>query len=142
MQLFGGFSFDDAEARMYGWQASGARNLTRNLGLVADFGGHYDSVSGIDVQTHQFLFGPRYRSRESRWVGFGHVLGGLQRVGVSGLGSENALGLGLGGGLDLMTERGFGFRVMQLDWMPAHNGGDWTTDQYRAGFGLILPVGR
>lgn len=141
-EVFAGFSLVDGDSpNLYGWQASGASNITEQIGMVADFGGQYDSVGGVDVSSHQFMAGPRVRTRPSRWMGFGHALFGLHRVGVSGFGADNGFGMGLGGGVDLMTSRRFGIRVFQLDWLPVRNAGDWTTDQYRAGFGVILPFG-
>ena len=61
-EVFGGFSIYDGGSTVYGWQASGAVNMTEHLGVVADFGGHYDDLAG---NSHEYLFGPRVRTSRS-----------------------------------------------------------------------------
>jgi hypothetical protein len=136
-EIFGGFSVYDGGSTVYGWQASGAANMTENLGFVADFGGHYDDVAG---NSHQFLFGPRVRTPYSNWVGFAHGLFGGQRLSNSGV-SINGFTMGIGGGLDLNLDNGVGFRLVQFDWIPTRIAGTWFQDQYRMGFGVVLPLG-
>jgi hypothetical protein len=136
-EVFGGFSIYDGGSTVYGWQASGAVNMTEHLGVVADFGGHYDDLAG---NSHEYLFGPRVRTSRSTWVGFGHALFGGQRLSSSGF-SINGFTMGIGGGVDLITDSGLGFRLVQLDWMPTRIGGTWFQDQVRYGFGVIVPLG-
>jgi hypothetical protein len=136
-EIFGGFSIYDGNTTVYGWQASGAANMTEHIGIVADFGGHYDDVAG---NSHQYLFGPRFRTSRSTWVGFGHALFGTQRLSASGF-SINAFTMGFGGGVDLITGSGFGIRLAQFDWLPTRIGGAWFQDQSRIGFGVLVPLG-
>ena len=136
-EFFGGFSVYDGGATVYGWQASGAANVSENFGIVADFGGQYDDVLG---NAHQFLFGPRVRSPRSRLVGFGHALFGGQKLSASGL-NVNGFSMGFGGGVDVNTDSGFGVRIVQFDWIPTRIAGTWFNDQYRLGFGVTVPLG-
>jgi len=136
-EVFGGFSIYDGGSTIYGWQASGAANMTEHIGMVADFGGHYDNLAG---NSHQFLFGPRVRTSRSNFVGFGHALFGGQRLSSSGF-SINGFTMGIGGGADLITDSGLGFRLVQFDWIPTRIGGTWFNDQYRVGFGVVVPIG-
>jgi len=136
-EIFGGFSIYDANATVYGWQASGAVNMTEHIGIVADFGGQYDDVLG---NAHQYMFGPRVRSSRSTWVGFGHALIGGQRMAAGGA-SINGLAMGFGGGLDLIMDNGFGIRLAQFDWVPTRIGGTWFNDSVRYGVGVIVPLG-
>ena len=137
-ELFGGFSVYDGGSTVYGWQASGAANISENIGFVADFGGQYDAVLG---NAHQFLFGPRVRSPRSRWVGFGHALFGGQRLSASGI-NVNGFAMGFGGGLDMNTDSGLGIRLVQFDWIPTRIASTWFRDQYRLGFGVTVPLGK
>lgn len=136
-EIFGGFSVYDGGSTVYGWQASGAANVSEHLGLVADFGGQYDDLLG---NAHQFLFGPRVRSSRATWVGFAHALFGGQRLSASGF-STSGFAMGIGGGLDVNTDRGVGFRLVQVDWVPTRISGSWFTDQMRLGFGITIPLG-
>src|SRR3972149_5586118 len=71
-ELFGGFSilmggppegFDGGRENARGWQSSATVNFNRNVGLVADFGGQYKTLSegGSDVSLrgHAFRSGRR-----------------------------------------------------------------------------------
>jgi len=136
-ELFGGFSIYDGGSTVYGWQGSGAVNMTESLGIVADFGGQYDDVSG---NAHQFLFGPRIRTPRQRWVGFGHALFGGQRFSGSGV-NINGFAMGFGGGVDVNTDSGLGIRLIQFDWIPTRLTSTWFNDQYRLGFGVTVPLG-
>jgi hypothetical protein len=135
-EVFLGGSLYDANTNVYGWQASAAVNVSSHVGVVADFGGHYDQGSN----SHEFLFGPRFRTGRARAVGFGHALFGGQRLGSASL-SINSLTMGFGGGLDVFVNDSFGFRAMQFDWLPTRLAGTWFKENYRYGFGVVIPFG-
>src|SRR5438105_13774774 len=65
--VFGGFSILHAggtgSTNFYGWQASGAANVHKSLGLVGDFAGHYKTVSGTEAKVYEYLFGRRVNFR-------------------------------------------------------------------------------
>src|SRR5437762_7364906 len=71
-ELFGGYSYSHIEGtNLNGWNASIAQNLTRNFGIVADFGGSHKSqsetVSGVNASAraklYSFMAGPRFFTR-------------------------------------------------------------------------------
>lgn len=135
-EVFIGGSLYDGNTNVYGWQGSAAVNVSRYFGVVADFGGHYDQGSN----SHEFLFGPRFRTPRARAVGFAHALFGAQRLGAASL-SIDSFTMGIGGGLDLFVNNGFGFRVVQFDWMPTKLAGTWFRENYRYGVGVVIPFG-
>src|SRR5258705_11145352 len=63
-EVFGGYSFLPADdrlsfrsacgANLHGWNASVSANLSSWFGLTADFSGHYDSSSSIQVLVPPF----------------------------------------------------------------------------------------
>ncbi|OFV98631.1 MAG: hypothetical protein A3F68_09275 [Acidobacteria bacterium RIFCSPLOWO2_12_FULL_54_10] len=159
IEVFGGFSAlsvggpEDSignadRENVYGWQFSGAFNLTPVLGIVADFGGHYESfndVPGIDIKvnSYEFLFGPRLNARGEKAAAFAHALIGGTRGSLStsqgtieGT-SDNGFLLGLGGGIDWNVTESFGIRVLQFDWLPSRNEGEWSSKDVRYGFGVV-----
>src|SRR5688572_27039512 len=102
VDAFGGFSMlvpdvaNDKRMTLNGWQAGVAANVTNFIGVVGDFGGHYED--GLNV--HQYLAGIRFNARKDKATAFVHgLLGGIRASG--GGGSENGYLMGYGGGLDL-----------------------------------------
>lgn len=135
-EVFLGGSLYDGNTNVYGWQGSAAVNVSSHVGVVADFGGHYD----LGSNSHELLFGPRFRTSRAHAVGFGHALFGGQRLGSASL-SINSFTLGIGGGLDLFVNNSFGFRAIQFDWLPTKLAGTWFKENYRYGFGVVIPLG-
>jgi opacity protein-like surface antigen len=127
-----------------GW--SGAANLTRSLGGVADFSYHKRSFDvfgdNLDFSTFAFLFGPRLTARGHRVEGFAHALVGGVRRNLAGFSDMN-LALGLGGGVDVKVTRHFAVRAVQLDYLPFRETDPFTGDKQwrhnlRAGAGLTF----
>jgi hypothetical protein len=61
-EVFGGYSW--AGGNFHGWNASVAGNVTKRLGIVADFNGQFGSELGlvrIKQDAHSFLLGPLSR---------------------------------------------------------------------------------
>lgn len=159
-EVFGGFSMSSipgvetfsstglptpARKMFMGWQASADYNLTHHLGIVADFGGQYGSISGVTVpgvtipgysmNTYQFLFGPQLSFRKPRVTPYVHALFGGIRDGVGSISittplgavttpavSSTALGMGFGGGFDINMSERLALRVPQFDWTLQHVG--------------------
>ena len=118
----GGTTFFQQREGVHGVGFSGAANLTRSFGVVADFSYHRQTfnIPGGDLRFHtfNFLFGPRLTARGHRVEGFGHALvGGIQRK-FDSFDSDVKLALGLGGGVDVKVTRGFAIRLVQLDYIP------------------------
>lgn len=178
-EVFGGFSISSAaigsvdpttglpvslRETFWGWQGSANFNVTHHLGIVGDFGGQYKSlpgiagagatVSGVSLNSYQFLFGPRIMFRRSRITPFVHAMFGGVKEGVGSstltvLGtslttpavSSTGLGMAMGGGLDVNLSDRFALRVPQFDWTPMHIGGVWEKNVIRIGIGLVVKAG-
>lgn len=145
-EVFGGFSIVSTDLGLgnlidrqtfYGFQANGAFNFHKNVGIVADFGGHYKGVAGETIHTYEYLFGPRVNLRSEKATVFGHALFGGANIGVAG-GSENGFAMGFGGGIDVNVNDRVGVRVIQFDWIPSRFEGVWVNDNVRFGFGIVL----
>src|SRR6266536_3673932 len=80
-EVFGGYSW--AGGNFHGWNASVTANVTKQLGIVADFSGHYGSeIEGsilVKKDAHSFLFGPRVSFRGKRLTPFVYALFGVTR---------------------------------------------------------------
>ncbi|HYN14624.1 MAG TPA: outer membrane beta-barrel protein [Terriglobales bacterium] len=151
-QVFGGFSYlhVDTEGavapagtsikRWYpGWEIAGQFNLTKMLGVKADFSGNYGTpitVTGLSTpsaRTYSFLFGPVVSFRGERATPFVHALFGGNHIGLDSFtlpagiipgvagtvpaGSETSFAMAFGGGLDVKLTRHFGLRVGQFDYL-------------------------
>jgi opacity protein-like surface antigen len=129
-----------------GWNAEAQYNISRWLGIAADFGGHNgkpviaasgSTVSGLpNGSAYSFLAGPvlSYRTK-SRMTPFVHALFGWERAslnasnlsGVSSPATSAAtaytdVAAALGGGLDFRVSRHFALRLAQVDdFYTTHN---------------------
>jgi hypothetical protein len=128
-ELFGGYSYASFEGgngvdrlNLNGWNTSVAGNFNRWFGVVGDFSGQYGSQAGVDRNTHSFLFGPRFFSRNNeRMTPFVHALFGIARAhreGGSGepARTENAFSTAIGGGLDVKAGEAVAIRLVQADY--------------------------
>jgi hypothetical protein len=178
-EVFGGFSISSAaigsvdpttglpvslRENFWGWQGSANYNLSHHLGIVGDFGGQYKSlpgitgagatISGVSLNSYQFLFGPRIMFRKSRITPFVHAMFGGVKEGIGSttltvLGtsvttpavSSTGFGMAMGGGLDVNLSDRFALRVPQFDWTPMHIGGVWEKNVIRIGIGLVVKTG-
>lgn len=138
--------------QFYGIQADSAVNFHENFGIVADFGYQYDDLNGHGYSVYEYLFGPQFSKRGDRTTIFAHALfggNGLQSSGskdlfdsgISNYFSVNAFAMGFGGGVDLNAGNRLAIRVVQLDWIPNRMGGEWSTNAFRLGFGIVVKVG-
>src|SRR5262245_6954391 len=95
-EVYAGYSFFTADVNtnnplsareregFHGVGFSGAANLSKNFGIVADFSYHkkqFDVIGpNIDFSIFNFLFGPRFTARGHKVEAFGHFLvGGIRR---------------------------------------------------------------
>jgi len=136
-EVFGGFSVLSVDAQQgFGWQASVAGNLNKNVGILADLGGHYK----FHVSSYEYLFGPQFSVRGSRTTVFAHALfGGARLQGFDS--ATTGFAMGFGGGLDVNATRRIGIRVFQLDWIPSRFEGGWQNRTGRIGFGVVFKSG-
>jgi hypothetical protein len=171
-EVFGGFSYFHTErgGNLYGWNASVAGNLNNWFGLVADFGGHYNSESsrssfilpGVPSSSfrleskaniHTFMVGPRFSYRKSdRITPFGHILiGGIRNhiksefqsdlIGNSSFtDTQTTVAGAVGGGLDVKLGSSVALRVIQADFVLTHF---FSTPQSnaRVSIGLVYRFG-
>jgi hypothetical protein len=138
----------------YGGDLSFAFHASKRIAVVADFAAHQASVSGIDLDTFTYRFGPRYsRTFGSRLTAFGEVLAGGTRLtgGTTTFSSGtttttstsfNGFALAAGGGLDIGIRPWFAWRAAQLDYSLLRFGQlDATSNGIRVGSGIVFRFG-
>lgn len=134
-----------------GFNASLAANVTTNVGLVADFAGHYGSISirsfglsGLDIKAdgnlYTFLFGPRVSARSGTMIPFAHALFGGSRLSLYGI-SDTSFAFALGGGLDVKVHDKVAIRLAQLDYLRT-GGFDVKQNSFRYSAGLVFRLGK
>jgi len=179
-EVFGGFSISSTAVSssdpttglptslretFWGWQGSANFNLSHHLAIVGDFGGQYKTLpgitgagatlTGVSLNSYQFLFGPRVMFRRNRVTPFVHAMFGGVREGVGSMTltvpgttlttpavASTGLGMGMGGGFDINVSDRLALRVPQFDWTPMHVGGVWEKNVIRIGIGLVLKGGQ
>lgn len=166
VEIFGGFSYTDiptGEGRIkaQGWHAMIAVNSRQSwLEFVADFSGHYGSLSGAPTATNVAMAGMRFNFQRGRLMAFAHSMYGIsfgrppliqpddvntrQRVWFTYVPS--------GGGLDIVLHRRVALRVVQFDLIfhsqsPFYVQGYPQTDQSltiqpRVSTGIVLRFGK
>lgn len=144
-EFFGGYSYARVDAspasdiNLHGWNASLAGNVNRWLGFVGDFSGHYGSPSGVDVNNHTFMFGPRVTGRSETATPFVHALFGGARASALGS-SETAFAMALGGGVDINASERVAVRIIQADYVMTRFS-SVTQNNIRLSFGIVFKVG-
>lgn len=133
-------------------------NASRWIGLTGEAGtyaskrnifplsGNNNLVRGGIIS---YLFGPRLNIRKfDYFVPFGEFLvGGARGNGqITGLSEQNAFALAAGGGVDMVLNKNFAWRVAQLDYLMTSFTGPAVTatgrqNSFRAGTGLVLRFG-
>jgi len=146
-EVFGGFSLahlDTENAQSFlvgtgvsiktwypGWELAGQYNLTKLLGIKADFSGNYGTpvsapgVTGLPGgRAYTFLFGPVVSLRHDRITPFVHALFGGNHFSVDSSAvvgnpaiSDTAFAMAFGGGLDWKLTHHFAIRVGQFDYL-------------------------
>lgn len=158
VELFGGFSYlrTAGNSNIDGWNIQAAVNANKWIGVVADFGGLYQTQSNDtrrpSARIYSFLFGPQLSDRAGRITGFAHALFGAARVGDGfnlGHGGVNGTSTGfsmaLGGGIDANVNDMLAVRLFQLDYDRIRVTNP-ITDQtegrnnFRLSFGIVFKV--
>ena len=143
-----------ADVNSHGAAGSFSYNASRWLGLTAELGGYRFKnriVNGIPVDGSivSYLFGPRLNWRKfDYFVPFAEFLLGGARGGtaVIGAASQNSFSVATGGGVDMILNQNWAWRVAQLDYFvtdfsgPAV-GGNARQDNFRAGTGIVYRWG-
>lgn len=133
VDIFAGYSYVRANPgprsgdsfSLNGGSASLTYHIKDWISGVADFGGYHNGNilgTGTDGTLSTYLFGPRvsYRSYR-RFTPFAETLFGVARANArisgTGLGSQNAFGMALGGGVDYRINNRFSLRPLQVDYL-------------------------
>jgi opacity protein-like surface antigen len=160
-ELFTGVSYLRLEkTNQLGWDASVNGVLNRNLGIVADASGYYNSenhtINGIETKAdrsiHSILVGPRVVDPRGRFSPFAQALFGWSRVSASGSAGTssgvflstsdavNAFGMRLGGGMDFLFNQQMALRIVQVDYMMLRSHGD-KSQGVALGAGVVFRLG-
>jgi hypothetical protein len=142
-EIFGGYAYVNADVvldrdSLNGFGLSFAGNLGPRFGLVAEFGGYYGDLEGLDLSAYTYLFGPRVNARGDKATGFAHILLGGATTKVEGL-SETDFALAAGGGVDVNAGKSIAVRF-QADYVPVFAEGE-TLHNFRFMTGIVFKVG-
>lgn len=150
-EVYGGYSaLFTEDVTLHGFQASVAGNVNKWFGLVAEFGGAFDTDtqgSGLKVKStvYTYLFGPRFSRRgDGRVTPFVQTLfggvrgrGELEGAGLNEVETANGFGMALGGGVDVKLSERFALRVIQADYLLTRVDGE-TANNARVSAGIVL----
>jgi opacity protein-like surface antigen len=166
VEVFTGFSYLRMEKVDYlGWNGSIDANLNKNLGIVMDVSGFYNSktepagaiAAHTDASIHSVLVGPRVSDPRGRWNPFAQALMGWGRVNQKvtssgGTGTafsqslaDNVFSLVAGGGMDYHLSDGTAIRLIQIEYAMLNSGSNSThvkPQGFRIGGGMVFTFGR
>ena len=136
VELFGGYQFTHLQPSFNanGWNASITGNFKHILGITGDFSGAYEK----SAHTYTYTVGPVLTARLPVVQPFVHALFGGMTVGGGTSNSTSGFALMLGGGLDIGMRKGFGFRIVQADWISTTFSGTTRNRNVRASTGLVI----
>jgi hypothetical protein len=129
IEVFGGFSYlrTAANSNVNGWNAQAAYNMKNWIGIVADVGGLYQTMSNDTrrpgAKLTSFMFGPQLSDRAGKITGFVHALIGATRLGAGfnlGRGgvsdTSTNFSMVFGGGIDANLNKLISVRLFQADY--------------------------
>jgi len=116
-------------------------NINRVLGVVGELGeNHVGTISGVSFgnNTFEYLFGPRFNWRHSRFTPYVQALVGGERysnglnpaTGTPLLTSQNNFAAALGGGLDVTLTNHIAIKPVQVEWLTTQLSGSASTLKY------------
>jgi Outer membrane protein beta-barrel domain len=139
LELYGGYSYMRFETspavNMNGFDVAGQYKINNWLGAVADVGGEYGKVGGVSSSVYTYLVGPQV-SWPSRLSPFAHLLFGGASFTGGGFASRG-FSLALGAGIDTHLRGPLSWRIIQLDYLPTHLGGNSQSND-RVSTGIVL----
>jgi hypothetical protein len=154
-EVFGGYSWYHPNGYVdwgkvpdiaHGWDASSTFYFpnARNLGVVVDGSGHYNSTfSNVGFG----LAGLQYKWRNDQFSPFIRVLGGASHISPAGLDSQWRPAFGGGGGFDLTLTHLIDLRIAQADYLYTYyNPVNFTSQSHtwnsvRLSAGVVFNVG-
>ncbi|HEX9120728.1 MAG TPA: hypothetical protein VF840_09335 [Terriglobales bacterium] len=126
VDIFAGYSWMNPGGRVgtlnlpsinKGFGVTSTYNFNRWVGLSIDAEGHYGDFERIST----VMVGPRLKLRQEHFEPFAHGLVGLHRLSLSSLGTDNRIGIVVGGGFDIPLTRIFSLRLIEADYVWAHH---------------------
>jgi hypothetical protein len=101
--------------------------FSNHLGLEGDFGRNQND----NTNETTLSVGPHLEYRFGRLNPFGHAMVGWNYLGTPGLGTRSGIGTIVGGGLDIQVTRLIGIRLVEADWVWAHqNFSDFVAPEF------------
>jgi hypothetical protein len=154
-EIFGGYSWyhpngyvdwGKAPDIAHGWNANSTFYFpnARNLGVVIDGSGHYNST---EVNVGFGLAGLQYKWHNDQFSPFVQLLVGASHISPAGLNSEWRGTVGGGGGFDLTLTNLFSIRIVQADYLytsyspQAFTGHSSTWNSVRLSSGIVINLG-
>jgi hypothetical protein len=138
--IFGGYSYvrldtNPTKYNSHGWEASYTANMFKILGVTADFGQSYTTITGVSTKQTTYMFGPElhFPARVSPFV---HALFGAARFSAAGSATTD-FASAEGGGIDLHAGHFLGLRLIQADYLNTHFGSTHQND-VRLSAGILL----
>jgi hypothetical protein len=138
--------FDDSTEGFNGVNASANGNLSRYVGLKADYSFHRKTISdgplSADADLHQLFGGVQLKdnSKATKFKPFAHAMAGFANFGVDvGAFDESESGFAaiLGGGLDVKVSDRIDIRAIQVDYNPTRFDGVYQHN-FRIGVGIVF----
>jgi hypothetical protein len=121
-----------------------AYNINKNFGVVAELGANYTgTANGVSLNQTRFeyLFGPRFNLRHSRYNPYVQALFGGQRFSNGG---PNNFALAVGGGLNVVVNDHLALRPFQVDYFGSRftpAGSSYMENDLRYAAGVVLRFG-
>ena len=126
-----------------GWVFAANGNLTPRIGIVGEVGANYGRLDVLNVRTHSFLGGVRFRAPNGSAVTpFAQLLGGTSLLGVSteaGSDSRFVYSVQPGGGVDIAVTPNARIRL-QGDYRYNRRDG-FGFNQFRFATGVVYAFG-
>jgi len=140
-----------------GGSAYAEYNFNKVFGLVADLGGNYvGTTSGVALNNTSFdyLFGPRFNLRHSRYTFYAQSLFGGQRV-TNGFasgsfnpllaGDQNNFAAAFGGGVDIAVSNHIAVKPIQVEYLMSQyapgSGYNLVQNNLRYSAGIVFRLG-
>jgi hypothetical protein len=149
VEVFGGYSHFVADLSNTSYHFNGGElavteNINNWFGGTLDVGAQWGTQNGINVNTQQLLYGPRFTYRKSKSVTpFGHILLGAIRgsQGFSGIShSAFRFAAALGGGVDIKVSEKASIRPIQVEYLMSRFM-NTNLNNLRLSAGLVLRFG-
>ena len=162
-ELAAGYAYVRIEGSdLHGWNVSLAGNVNRNLGIVGDFAGHYNSekstigtaTTSSNLTLTSVMAGLRVSERSNRmFTPFAQALFGMTRVNAdltvdqpgttSSTATNDVTGFSsaVGGGLDIRLGETVAFRLFQADYLLIRSDG-FKHEGARISTGIVWRFGQ